>query len=159
MDSISTASRSSLAEIRRLVGALRATDGDATAPLPGLADLPGLAAEVTAAGLDVDLVVDGPDDAVPAGVGLAGYRVVQEALTNALRHGHGTRAWVRRAVDDGERRIEVSSFVSPRAVPQMADAAQVMAGIERPQGLVAACLVPNANGARRAAEAKVDEIF
>lgn len=58
----------------------------------------------------------------------------------------------------GIRRIEVSSFVSPRAVPQMADAAQVMAGIERPPGLVAACLVPNANGARRAAEAKVDEM-
>lgn len=58
----------------------------------------------------------------------------------------------------GVRRIEVGSFVSPRAVPQMADAAQVMAGIERPQGLVAACLVPNANGARRAAEAKVDEM-
>ncbi len=67
------------------------------------------------------------------------------ALVNAL-----TRA--------GIRRIEVSSFVSPRAVPQMADAAQVMAGIERPPGLVAACLVPNANGARRAAEAKVDEM-
>ncbi|MCC7049744.1 MAG: hydroxymethylglutaryl-CoA lyase [Alphaproteobacteria bacterium] len=67
------------------------------------------------------------------------------ALVNAL-----TRA--------GIRRIEVSSFVSPRAVPQMADAAQVMAGIERPEGLVAACLVPNANGARRAAEAKVDEM-
>ncbi len=58
----------------------------------------------------------------------------------------------------GVRRVEVSSFVSPRAVPQMADAAAVMAGIQRPRGLIASCLVPNANGARRAAEARVDEM-
>ena len=67
-------------------------------------------------------------------------------------------ALVNSLIRAGIRRLEVSSFVSPRAVPQMADAAQVMAGIERPDGLVAACLVPNANGARRAAEARVDEM-
>lgn len=58
----------------------------------------------------------------------------------------------------GIRRLEVSSFVSPRAVPQLADAAEVMAGIERVNGLTLACLVPNRRGAERAAAAQVDEM-
>ncbi len=58
----------------------------------------------------------------------------------------------------GIRRIEATSFVSPRAVPQMADAAEVMAGIERVPGLKIACLIPNHQGAARAIAAGADEI-
>lgn len=58
----------------------------------------------------------------------------------------------------GIRRIEATSFVSPRAVPQMADAAEVMAGIQRVPGLRIACLIPNHQGAARAIAAGADEM-
>lgn len=61
-------------------------------------------------------------------------------------------------VDAGLRRIEVSSFVSPRAVPQLADAAEVIAGVDRSTGVYLTALVPNARGAERAAETEVDAI-
>jgi hydroxymethylglutaryl-CoA lyase len=58
----------------------------------------------------------------------------------------------------GVRRLEASSFVSPRAVPQLADAAEVVAGIDRSSGVRVACLTPNLKGAERAAAAGVDEM-
>ncbi len=92
---ISGASRSSLAEIRRLLGAMRNPDGDAAfAPAPGLADLDRLVREVAGTGLVVDLEVDGDRSGVPAGVGLAAYRIVQEALSNTLRHARADQAQV-----------------------------------------------------------------
>ena len=63
-----------------------------------------------------------------------------------------------RLIDAGVPRIEATSFVSPRAVPQLADAEEVMRGIDRTRGAVLAALVPNKRGALRAAEAEVDEI-
>jgi hydroxymethylglutaryl-CoA lyase len=65
---------------------------------------------------------------------------------------------VNRLIDAGVPRIEVTSFVSPKAVPQMADAAEVMKGVDRTRGAILAALVPNARGAIRAAEAEVDEM-
>jgi hydroxymethylglutaryl-CoA lyase len=59
----------------------------------------------------------------------------------------------------GIPRIEFSSFVSPRAVPQLADVNEVLAGLDRSRGTVLAALVPNAKGAERAAEAGVDEMI
>jgi hydroxymethylglutaryl-CoA lyase len=61
-------------------------------------------------------------------------------------------------IDAGVRVMEFSSFVSPRAVPQLADAAEVLKGVDRTKGATFAALVPNAKGAERAAEAGVDEI-
>lgn len=63
---------------------------------------------------------------------------------------------INRMIDAGVRSFEATSFVSPRAVPQMADASQVMELIERRPGLRLTALVPNARGAERAAAAKVD---
>ncbi|MDB5859914.1 MAG: Hydroxymethylglutaryl-CoA lyase [Ramlibacter sp.] len=63
---------------------------------------------------------------------------------------------INRLIEAGVRSIEATSFVSPRAVPQMADAAEVMALIERKSGVRLTTLVPNARGAERAAAAKVD---
>jgi hydroxymethylglutaryl-CoA lyase len=65
---------------------------------------------------------------------------------------------INRLVDAGIPIIEFSSFVSPRAVPQLADAAEVLAGLDRSKGTKFAALVPNARGAERAAAAGVDEI-
>ncbi|MGI9419002.1 MAG: hydroxymethylglutaryl-CoA lyase [Geminicoccaceae bacterium] len=61
-------------------------------------------------------------------------------------------------IDAGVREIEYSSFVSPRAVPQLADAAEVLAAIDRSKGVHMVALVPNAKGAVRAIEAGVDEL-
>jgi hydroxymethylglutaryl-CoA lyase len=65
---------------------------------------------------------------------------------------------INQLVEAGLPIIEFSSFVSPRAVPQLADAAEVLAGLDRSRGTKFAALVPNAKGAERAAAARVDEI-
>ena len=59
-------------------------------------------------------------------------------------------------IDAGLRSVEATSFVSPRALPQLADAADVMAQVQRKPGVKLAVLVPNARGAERAAAAKAD---
>jgi len=66
--------------------------------------------------------------------------------------------FIDRLVAAGVPRIEATSFVSPRAVPQLADAEEVMRGVDRSRGAVLAALVPNRRGALRAAEAAVDEM-
>ena len=66
--------------------------------------------------------------------------------------------FIDRLVEAGVPRIEATSFVSPRAVPQLADAEEVMRGVDRSRGAVLAALVPNKRGALRAAEATVDEM-
>ena len=109
LEHISRTSRSSLAEIRRVLGLLRSGEPAASyAPTPGLADLPRLVDEVAGAGLPVDLVVDDGAGDLPPGVELAAYRIVQEALTNALRHARAERATVRVSVDAGRLRVVVS---------------------------------------------------
>lgn len=96
LEAIETTGRESLTEMRRLLGLDRPGEAD-LAPLPGAGDLPALAARVSAAGLPVDLDVAGDLSTLPTGVGLSAYRIVQEALTNALKHA-GPRATVHIAV-------------------------------------------------------------
>ena len=109
LEHISRTSRSSLAEIRRLLGLVRSGEpGDAYAPTPGLADLPRLVDEVSGAGLRVELDVDDDLGELPPGVELAAYRIVQEALTNALRHARAQRATVRLGARGGRLRVIVA---------------------------------------------------
>jgi signal transduction histidine kinase len=86
---IETTARQALAELRRLLGVLRKdTDGArALAPQPRPEDLDALVSNVREAGVSAELVVTGDQAVVPAGVHLQGYRIVQEALTNVLKHG------------------------------------------------------------------------
>jgi signal transduction histidine kinase len=86
----------SLDEMRRLLGLLRTDDGDGVgrAPQPCLAQIPDLIARLQAAGRPVSLRIEGPDIDVPAGVGLCAYRIVQESLTNALKHAAGAESAV-----------------------------------------------------------------
>ncbi len=86
---ISETGRSSLAEMRRLIGLLREGDYSATEhmPMPTAADLPTLIEQVRGSGLDVSLDVEGDLSRPDSGTGLTVYRVVQEALTNTLKHG------------------------------------------------------------------------
>jgi signal transduction histidine kinase len=95
---IESTGRQALVELRRLLGLLRDDDGQATdaalAPQPSLANLESLAAAAREAGLPVEVSVEGEPRPLPAGVDLSAYRIVQEALTNALRHGGSDRARV-----------------------------------------------------------------
>ena len=77
-------------------------------PAPGLVDLSRLVDGVARTGLSVDVTINGPLDDVPPGVGLAAYRIVQEALTNTLRHAHARVATVRLDSRPGELAVEVA---------------------------------------------------
>ena len=83
---IQATSRQALAEMRALVGVLPEEGGAALAPAPHLADVETLAAQSRAAGLDVRLHVEGAPRALPEALDLSAYRIVQEALTNTLKH-------------------------------------------------------------------------
>ena len=96
LEKIEDQAREALVEMRRMLGVLREDDGAAAVtPTPGLADLQALVASVGEAGLRCELTVSGDVDRVPKAVGLSAYRIVQESLTNALRHAHARRARVR----------------------------------------------------------------
>ncbi|MGH3117222.1 MAG: sensor histidine kinase [Gaiellales bacterium] len=87
LDTIEATGSEALAEMRRLLGMLRSDDEKiALAPRPSLRYLDTLAAQVREAGLPVDLSVEGEPMELPPGVDLSAYRIVQEALTNALKH-------------------------------------------------------------------------
>src|SRR5215216_3658895 len=106
---IEATSRGALEELRRLLGVLRQADepqGD-LAPVPGLADLDSLLAEVSKAGLAVKLQVNGTRPPVPAGVDLSAYRIIQEALTNVVKHAGPARAQVVVGYGDQEVTVEV----------------------------------------------------
>lgn len=92
---IETAGREALVELRRLLGVLRGGDEQVTtAPQPGLAALESLIEQVSAAGLPVALRVEGVPVPLPLGVDLSAYRIVQEALTNTLKHAGRSEAEV-----------------------------------------------------------------
>ena len=95
LGAIETTARETVDEMRRMLGVLRASDDELTlAPQPGLHNLPALAEQVRAAGLPVDVRVEGTPEALPAGLELSAYRIVQEALTNTLKHAGPARATV-----------------------------------------------------------------
>ena len=81
------AGHDALTEMRRLLGVLRTDGAAARTPQPGLEQLPALIAQMSDAGLETTLQVDGELRRLPAGVDLNAYRIVQESLTNSLRHG------------------------------------------------------------------------
>jgi signal transduction histidine kinase len=83
------AARDALTEMRRLLGVLRSDAPAEHAPQPRLADVPELAEAARKAGVEASLTMPPDPDAVPAGVGVAAYRIVQEALSNAGRHAPG----------------------------------------------------------------------
>jgi signal transduction histidine kinase len=117
LSSIEASSRQAVVELHRLLGFLRRADQpDDVAPQPDLAQLPDLVAQAEQGGLAVELSVEGEPRPLPRTLEVSAYRVIQEALTNALKHSGGTTATVRvdytpqgleiEVVDDGRRGAE-----------------------------------------------------
>ena len=107
---IETTARDTLTQLRQIIGTWR---GDSSNPMPGVAQLGELRRQAAGAGLIVDLAVD-DSRPLPSGIGLAVYRIVQESLTNVVKHAPGSECRVD-VSDDGARvRVEVSNTGRPR---------------------------------------------
>jgi signal transduction histidine kinase len=107
--SIEETGRQALTELRRLLGLLREVEGGASlAPQPSLQYLDELLAQIRDAGLPVDLTVEGTPTALPQGVDLSAYRIVQEGLTNTLKHAEADRVSVLVRYDPAVLEIEIS---------------------------------------------------
>jgi signal transduction histidine kinase len=109
-DSIAATGRQALAEMRRLLGVLHSDEDRAApslVPQPGLDQLPVLVEQARLAGLDAELEVKGEPRTLPPGMDLSAYRIVQEALTNVVRHAGPSRARVLVRYSDGDVRLEI----------------------------------------------------
>ena len=101
--------REALAEMRRMVGVLkRPEESPALAPQPSLEHLDKLVSHAREAGLPVELRIEGEPEQLPAGVDLTAYRLIQEGLTNALKHARADRAEVVVRYSDGHIELTVS---------------------------------------------------
>jgi signal transduction histidine kinase len=108
LEKIEHSGRLALAETRQLLDVLRGSDGDLElAPQPGIAALPALVASLREAGLPVSLDVDSERPPLPATVDVSTYRIVQEALTNTLKHAGPASARVKIECSDDAVAIEV----------------------------------------------------
>jgi len=109
LDAIERTASQALGEMRRLLGLLRESDAElALAPQPTLSRLEDLVGQVREAGLPVEVAVEGEPRELPPGVDLSAYRIVQEALTNALKHAGPATARVTVRYGDGELDLEIS---------------------------------------------------
>lgn len=109
LDAIEHTNTQALGDMRRLLAVLRDTEGDAgTTPQPSLARLDALVADVTESGLEVEVRETGQDRDVPPGVDLSAYRIIQESLTNVLKHSGAARATVSLDYEPDELRLSVT---------------------------------------------------
>jgi signal transduction histidine kinase len=119
VDVIGTTARQALAELRRLLGVLRgpADRGAATSPAASLTDLPDVLTKVRESGLPVEFEVTGTPVVLAPGIELTAFRIVQEALTNTLRHSDATHARVAVAYEPGYVTLSVADSGPRRADP------------------------------------------
>jgi signal transduction histidine kinase len=110
LETVESTGRQALTEMRRLVGLLREQGTmPEFSPQPGMGTIDSLVDGVRAAGLPVELEVEGAPRELPPGVDLAAYRVVQEALTNALKYAGPAQAWVAVSWGDGELELTIAN--------------------------------------------------
>jgi signal transduction histidine kinase len=109
--------RGALTEMRRMIGMLRSDDRDPRTPQPGLGDVALLIAQVREAGLPVTLTIEGSRRALPLGVELSAYRIIQEALTNALKHAGDAHASVLIRYGQDTLELEITDDGSGRPPP------------------------------------------
>jgi signal transduction histidine kinase len=121
MRAVEEAGRTGLVEMRRLLGVIRADEPAGSpqdrAPQPRLDDLPGLVQRVREAGLPVSYAIDGGRDGVSAGVAVCAYRIVQEALSNVVRHCGAVPTRVSLRVSDSSLDLAVENVAPQRALP------------------------------------------
>jgi signal transduction histidine kinase len=117
-DDLAATARASLTEMRRLLGVLRTEDQAAElVPQQGIDDIPALVDSIRRAGVDVGLELVTADVSVaPAGVQIAAFRIVQEALSNAVRHAPGSRVSVSVRTDDTAIRLRVHNTAATHEV-------------------------------------------
>jgi len=139
LEEIEHSGRQALIETRRLFGVLREPDEETgCAPQPGISELPALAGSLRAAGLEVSLSVDGDHTALPAAVNVSAYRIVQEALTNVLKHAGPARAEVTvgcadsavsiKVTDDGPGNLVASALTGGQGLAGMRERVAVFGG-------------------------------
>ncbi|MGD0272819.1 MAG: sensor histidine kinase [Gaiellaceae bacterium] len=105
--SIEESGRSALTELRRLLGIVRTREQGRLEPQPGLGALADLLEQVRGTGLEVELELEGDLGELPTGIDLSAYRIVQEALTNTLKHARAGRARIRISRRVGELALEI----------------------------------------------------
>lgn len=118
LHSIELLGREAMSELRQLLGALAHEDDQPRAPQPGTRDIPALVAETAAAGVRAALEVTGRPRALPPPLEVSLYRVVQEALSNAMRHAPGSDVTVRIEYRSGSVEVEVTNTAGSRAGPE-----------------------------------------
>jgi signal transduction histidine kinase len=119
LEAVETAGRTALTEMRRMLEVLRADDSE-LGPQPGLGDLDALVERVRQTGLPVELTVEGDACCLPAGMDLAAYRIVQEALTNTVKHAGRASAHVTVRFRPDDLEIEVVDDGRGAAAPLVA---------------------------------------
>jgi signal transduction histidine kinase len=131
LESVEASGRSALEELRHLLGVLSDQDSDAPlSPQPGVTEIPSLIEHVQQAGVDVELCVEGQPRAVSAGVAVAAYRIVQEALTNVLKHADGAPTRVDLHWADDALEVEILDQGPPSDdAPQDAHTGRGLAGM------------------------------
>jgi signal transduction histidine kinase len=147
---VETSGREALTEIRRLLGVLRREDEElALAPQPSLRHVGSLVRKTEAAGLPVELEVDGEERDLPIGIDLTAYRVVQEALGGALEHGHAGHARVKLHYAADHVELEVFDDGATPARPLLGirervvlSGGQLRAGVRRDGGHVVRARLP-----------------
>lgn len=139
LSSIEATSRQALREMRRLLGVLRdadgGRDGPELAPAPGLADLPELVERTRRAGIQVDIEANGDIVDLPPGIELTGYRIVQEALTNVVRHSGADRCRVVVVREPDALHIDVTDNGSGLGDPDQPERGAGIAGMRERVGL------------------------
>jgi signal transduction histidine kinase len=116
LEAVEESGRTALAEMRRMLEVLRA-DTAGVGPQPGLAELDRLVGQVRDAGLPVEVVIEGSSTALPAGMDLAAYRIIQEALTNVVKHAGKATARVHVRFEADALDIEVTDDGRGAAAP------------------------------------------
>jgi signal transduction histidine kinase len=157
-DLIGSTARTAMTELRRLLGVLRFQDHEdperpRLTPVPSLSRLDELMDTTRAAGLAVTHETSGPQVPLPPGVDLTAYRIIQEALTNAVRHAPGATAFVRVTYEPSHVCVEVTNTAQARTPSQVPAGAALARGSVHPMTpeASASCGTSAAPGARHGA--------
>jgi signal transduction histidine kinase len=131
---IEQTSRQALQEMRHLVGVLRQGEDASLSPAdlgpaPGLADLALLLEQIAQAGVTVTIEQEGQGRDLPPGIDLSAYRIIQEALTNVVRHGGGGRARLRIRYQPSDVEIEITNPVTINEEPTHAEGGHGLVGM------------------------------